>query len=206
MLEEFAHLVADVEARQPRIRLVSNVSGQLAGPGYGSAHYWVEHVRQPVRFFDGVHAAEALGAAVFVEVGPGGGLSAAVDQSLTTERPISVVTMPKDRPEIDSLLSAAGRLFTSGVSVDWPAAFAGVGGTSGGAADVRLCATAGFGWEPGRDALPAKVSQSPGLAEQLYGLSPEEQHRQLVELVCEHAAVVLGHPGSDAINRERAFQ
>ncbi len=204
MLEEFAHLVADVEARQPRIGLVSNVSGRLAGPGYGSAQYWVEHVRQPVRFCDGVYAAEALGVAVFLEVGPGGGLSAAVDQSLTTDQPVSVVTMPKDRPEIDSLLSAAGHLFTAGVTVDWPAVFTGLG-----ARRVEL-PTYGFVRQPfwigsWSDALPANVSQSPDLAEQLRGLSPEEQHRQLVELVCEHAAAVLGHPGGRAIHRERAF-
>ena len=204
MLDEFAHLVAEVEARQPRIRLVSNVSGQLVGPGYGSAQYWVEHVREPVRFFDGVHAAEVLGVAAFIEVGPGSGLSAAVDQSLTNEQPISVATMAKDRPEIDSLLSAAGQLFTSGVSVDWPAVFAGSGARRVGLPTYGFVRQR-FWLGAGADALAAKVSQSPDLAVQLHELPPEEQHRQLVELVCEHAAVVLGHPDSDAINRERSF-
>ena len=90
--------VADTE----EIRLVSNVTGQLAGPG-------------PVRFVDGVRLAESLGASVFVEVGPGGGLTT------------SVVTMAKDRPEIDSLLTAAGQLFTTGVGVDWRVVLGGLG-------------------------------------------------------------------------------
>ena len=84
------------------------MTGQLAGPGYGSADYWVEHVRRPVRFVDGVRLAESLGAGVFVEVGPGAALTAAVEQSLATEPAASVVTMAKDRPEVDSLLGAPG--------------------------------------------------------------------------------------------------
>ncbi|WP_156675650.1 MULTISPECIES: SDR family NAD(P)-dependent oxidoreductase, partial [unclassified Mycobacterium] len=36
------------------------------------------------------------------------------------------VSMAKDRPEVDSLLLAAGQLFVSGAGVDWAAAFAGL--------------------------------------------------------------------------------
>ncbi len=126
MIEDFSAVVAELSAGEPRMGLVSNLTGQLAGPGYGSAAYWVEHVRQPVRFVDGVQLAESLGAGVFLEVGPGAALTAAVEQSLTTEQAISVVTMAKDRPETDSLLIAAGQLFTAGVNVDWAAVFAGL--------------------------------------------------------------------------------
>ena len=122
MLDEFTRLLAGVAASAPRIALISNLTGQLAGSGYGSSQYWVDHVRQPVRFADGVQAAEALGAKVFVEVGPGRGLTAAVEQSLTTGQATSVATLAKDRPEAESALTALGQLFTIGVGVDWPAA------------------------------------------------------------------------------------
>ena len=125
MIAEFSAVLAEVVAGEPRMGLVSNVSGQLAGPGYGSAAYWVEHVRRPVRFVDGVVLAESLGAGLFVEVGPGAALTAAVHQCLTAEHPVSVVTMPKERPEIEALLSAAGQVFTCGVDLDWQAAFTG---------------------------------------------------------------------------------
>jgi acyl transferase domain-containing protein len=205
ILEEFGRVVARVSAGQARIRLVANVTGQLADAGYGSAPYWVEHVRQPVRFLDGVLLAESLGAGVFVEVGPGAALTAAVEQSLTSEQAISVVTMADDRPEIHSVLSAAGRLFAAGRGVDWPAVFAGLA-----ARRVEL-PTYGFVrhryWLGARgDAPPPTERRSAGLAEQLQALSPEEQHRQLVELVRSHAATVLGHSGSHDIDAERAFQ
>jgi len=89
MTEEFARLLVGVAAEEPQISLVSNVTGQLAGPGYGSAPYWVEHVRQPVRFADGVRLAESLGLGLS-RSRPRRGLNAAVQQSLATEQAGSV--------------------------------------------------------------------------------------------------------------------
>lgn len=40
MLEEFARVAARVQAREPQLGLVSNVTGELAGPDFGSAQYW----------------------------------------------------------------------------------------------------------------------------------------------------------------------
>ena len=124
MMDDFAVVAAEVAAGEPRVALVSNLTGQLAGPDYGTVGYWVDHVRKPVRFVDGVQLAESLGAGVFLEVGPGAALTSAVEQSLTTDRATSVVTMVKGRPEVDSLLRAAGQLFTAGTDVQWAAAFA----------------------------------------------------------------------------------
>jgi acyl transferase domain-containing protein len=203
MIDEFARLIAEINAGEPRIDLVSNVTGQLAGADYGSAQYWVEHVRKPVRFLDGVRLAESLGANVFVEVGPGAGLTAAVEQSLSTEHAVAVATLARDRPEIGALLTAAGQLFINGIAVDWPSVLSGPGGRH-----VEL-PTYGFArqrfWLGSGGSAPAPVSPAADLAEQLQALAPEEQHRTLVELVCSHAAAVLGHSSSRDIDVERAF-
>ncbi|MDP7726347.1 type I polyketide synthase [Mycobacterium sp. TY814] len=126
ILAEFAAALAGVSCSEPRISLVSNVTGQLAGPGYGTAEYWVEHVRRPVRFADSAQLAESLGAKVFLEVGPSGGLMALAEQSLAGE-PVSATLIAKDRPEVDTLLLGLGRLFTAGVGVQWREAFSGLG-------------------------------------------------------------------------------
>ncbi|HTX93749.1 MAG TPA: acyltransferase domain-containing protein [Mycobacterium sp.] len=205
MLDDFSAALGDVRAGPPRIDLVSNLTGQLAGPGYGSGRYWVEHARAPVRFVDGVRLAESLGGTVFVEVGPGGAMSAAVEQSLTAEQPMSVVTMGKDRREVDSVLTAAAQLFSCGVNLNWAATFAGLNPQR-----IEL-PTYAFARQPfwlkaGSAALPDKAGQSPDVIAQLHGLPPEQQQRRLIELVCEHAAVVLGHSSGHTINRERPFQ
>jgi acyl transferase domain-containing protein len=115
---------------------------------------------------------------------------------------VSVVTLADERPEIDSLLRAAGQLFTTGLDVNWPAALTGVP-----ARQVEL-PTYGFVrhryWLGGGAAAPI-TSRWAGRTEQLRALPPEEQHRRLVELVCLHAATVLGHSGGHDVDAERAF-
>jgi acyl transferase domain-containing protein len=208
MIDEFGRVVAKLSAAEPRIGLVSNVTGQLAGPGYGSPQYWVEHVRRPVRFAAGVRAAESLGAGVFLEVGPGAGLTGAVEQTLTAEHAVSAVTMAKGRPEIDSLLTALGQLFSIGVGVDCQAMLGelearAVGLPTYGFARQRFWL--GSAGSVGGEAF-STASPSADLAKRLTGLEPREQHRHLLELVCSHAAIVLAHSSGHDIDAERAFQ
>ena len=158
-----------------------------------------------MRFVDGVRAAEALGAEFFVEVGPGGGLSTAVEQSLTTQQPVSVVTMTKDQPEADALLVAAGRLFAAGVGVKWDAVLAGSRG--------RRVSLPTYGFVRRRFWLGAAADQQPLIASQpvdwadrVKQLAPDEQHRRLVELVSGHVAIVLGHKSGHDIDAGRAFE
>ena len=83
MLDEFASVLSRVAWSEPKFPVVSNVTGQLAGPGQLTGpRYWVDHVRRPVRFADGVVSAVAGGGdVVFVELGPGAALSSVVEES-----------------------------------------------------------------------------------------------------------------------------
>jgi 4-hydroxyphenylalkanoate synthase len=130
MLEEFARVAARVEVRKPQIGIVSNVTAMLAGSDsdFGSAQYWVNHIRRPVRFADSARHLQTYGATHFIEVGPGSGLMHAIEQSLSPTEAVVVSMLAKDRPEVASLMAAAGHLFAAGVRVDWPAVFAGSGG------------------------------------------------------------------------------
>ncbi|HEY0509533.1 MAG TPA: type I polyketide synthase, partial [Blastococcus sp.] len=128
MLAEFGDVVARLSFAAPEIPVVSNLTGGVASdellrdPGY-----WVRHVREPVRFADGIAALHAEGVTRFLEVGPGGALSALIPR--ITEEPVvvAVPTLRKDRPEEHSLVTALGGLFTAGVGVDWAVLFAGTG-------------------------------------------------------------------------------
>ena len=76
MLAGFAAVTASVAYAEPRVPLVSALTGALVGGEVTDPGYWVRHVREPVRFADAVAALRAAGVRTFVEVGPDPVLSA----------------------------------------------------------------------------------------------------------------------------------
>ena len=85
--------------------------------------YWVRHLRQTVRFGDGLDAVLKDPGAVLVEVGPGQALSALARMARGGHRPAAIVASCRKPDEADSdlafALGAAARLWTSGHDLDW---------------------------------------------------------------------------------------
>nr|WP_169515224.1 type I polyketide synthase [Amycolatopsis benzoatilytica] len=128
ILEEFRRVVGGLAFAAPAIPMVSNLAGEVASADLvRSPDYWVRHVREPVRFADGVEAARAAGVTAFLELGPGGVASAMV-QGVLGDRAESIVAVPvlrDNRSEQSSMLSALSRLHVAGVPVDWAGVYAG---------------------------------------------------------------------------------
>ncbi|MEV0103919.1 type I polyketide synthase, partial [Nocardia sp. NPDC050789] len=127
MLGDFAAVVRTLTFAQPTLRAVSSVTG---GPAqeWASADYWVEHIRQPVRFMDAVRALETYGVTQAFELGPDGVCSAMIaDAAVDAERITAVPALRPDRDEPATIVTAAGQLFTRGARIDWPALFSGSG-------------------------------------------------------------------------------
>ncbi|MFE6880472.1 type I polyketide synthase, partial [Streptomyces sp. NPDC057677] len=116
MLEEFAAAIAEMEFAEPRIPIVSTVNGEPADAGFGSAAYWVEHARQPVRFADAVARAREWGVRVWAEVGPQPALSAAMGDR---EGEVVASFLRRDRDQVTGVLNGLARLHVHGVEVDW---------------------------------------------------------------------------------------
>ncbi|MEU5053203.1 SDR family NAD(P)-dependent oxidoreductase [Streptomyces sp. NPDC021096] len=127
MLEEFRQVASTLSYSAPKIPLVSNVTGEVATDLICSPDYWVRHVREAVRFADGVTALAEAGATAFLEVGPDGVLAAMAQQSLDDHEAVVVPALRKDRSEETALLTALARLHVAGIDLDWAALFAGTG-------------------------------------------------------------------------------
>ncbi|MGK5549142.1 type I polyketide synthase, partial [Streptomyces sp. URMC 127] len=122
MLEEFAQTVRGLTFNEPQIPVVSNLTGELAEPY--TPEYWVRHVREAVRFADGVRTLHELGVTTFVEIGPGGVLSA-LTQGCLDDGAVTIPVVRADRPEPQAVVTALAELHTHGVSPDWQALFPG---------------------------------------------------------------------------------
>ncbi|HVR98125.1 MAG TPA: amino acid adenylation domain-containing protein [Thermoanaerobaculia bacterium] len=122
VLARFADEVAGVVLGAPQIPFVSNVTGTwIRAEEAADPDYWVRHLRQTVRFADGLGEILREPGAVLLEVGPGRALSSLA--GARPDRPAAVVaSLPgAGDPEQDlpALLGALGRLWLAGVSPDW---------------------------------------------------------------------------------------
>ncbi|MET9701357.1 polyketide synthase dehydratase domain-containing protein, partial [Streptomyces sp. NPDC006529] len=95
----------------------------------GSAEFWVRHVREGVRFLDGVRTLEAAGVTTYVELGPDGVLSALAQDCVSGEGAAFASALRKDRAEAETLLTALATAYVRGASVDWQAYYAPLGAT-----------------------------------------------------------------------------
>jgi acyl transferase domain-containing protein/acyl carrier protein len=128
MLDAFRQVAEELSYEAPRIPIVSNLTGNVvSAEEITSPDFWVRHVREAVRFLDGVRTLEAQGVSTFVELGPDGVLTGMAQECVTGDDAAFVSTLRKDRPEAESLTTALSRAHVRGVTVDWDALFAGTG-------------------------------------------------------------------------------
>ncbi|GAA4526046.1 type I polyketide synthase [Amycolatopsis samaneae] len=124
MLEDFRAVVAELSFAEPRIPVVSTVSGVVA-EDFASPEYWVGQARATVRFADALGYLEAKGVRSFVELGPDAALSAMGTAHADTAA--FVPLLRRDRGERDQILAALAACHVRGTAVDWAAYFAGSG-------------------------------------------------------------------------------
>lgn len=217
MIAEFTAVAAELSVGLPTIPVISNVTGQLVADDFASADYWARHIRAVVRFGDSVRSAYCAGASRFIEVGPGGGLTSLIEASLADAQIVSVPTLRKDRPEPVSVMTAAAQGFVSGMGLDWASVFSGYRPKRvelptyafqhqkfwlAPAPSVSDPTAAG---QIGASDGGAELLASSGFAARLAGRSADEQLAAAIEVVCEHAAAVLGRDGAAGLDAGQAF-
>ncbi|MFD7121841.1 type I polyketide synthase [Streptomyces sp. NPDC059922] len=128
MLDAFATVAAQASYSAPQLGLIGNVTGAAVTDEVREPGYWVRHVREPVRFADGVRALREAGVSRFLDLGPDGVAAAMVEDCLEEPGEAGatgvVAALRKGGPEPLSLADALGRAHCLGVAVDWAAYFA----------------------------------------------------------------------------------
>ena len=126
ILEEFGAFLERTRLSSPVTPFLSNVSGTWITTAEATdPKYWVRHLRQTVRFAEGVGALLANPSQVCLEVGPGRTLTSLARLHPHAQSGHVFVPSLRRADESDAdhatMLTALGRLWQSGVDVDWRA-------------------------------------------------------------------------------------
>ncbi|MFH8485217.1 type I polyketide synthase [Streptomyces longisporoflavus] len=122
VLENFRKVAQGIAYETPTLPVVSNLTGLLAEPAeLQDPEYWVRHVREAVRFHDGLNSLTEYGVSTLIELGPDSVLTAMAHDTLTEPEAQAglIAALRKDRPETDTFLTALARAHVRGAAVDW---------------------------------------------------------------------------------------
>lgn len=135
ILPEFGDEAKRVAFHAPRTKIVSNLTGSFITPfsgniqqtGMSTPDYWVDHIRQPVRFNDGMTALLREGYQTFIEIGPkpvlcGMGRQIAENLDTAGKGAAAIRWLPSLRSagtDWQQMLESLGHLYVSGAKVEW---------------------------------------------------------------------------------------
>ena len=122
MLADFRQVAASITYHKPKLRLISNVTGNLAGEEITTPDYWVRQVREPVRFAAGVQTLHEQGIGIFLEIGPKPVLLGMADQVARDKPTAAACFLPSLREgqsDWQPMLTSLGELYVRGVKIDW---------------------------------------------------------------------------------------
>ncbi|WP_163853077.1 type I polyketide synthase [Paenibacillus elgii] len=125
MLERFAGVMRGIALHAPQLPYVSNVTGTwITAEQATDPMYWVRHLRDTVRFADGIRLLSETGRTAFLEIGPGHSLTSLVRQQTARNATIGVPAVNALPPATAgksayaSVLQALGELWSAGADIE----------------------------------------------------------------------------------------
>ncbi|MEL7407656.1 MAG: acyltransferase domain-containing protein, partial [Cyanobacteria bacterium J06558_2] len=113
--------IREVNLNPPQIPFISNVTGTwITNEQATNPEYWGQHLRQTVRFAEGIAEIVQEPKRILLEVGAGKTLSTLAQQTSKQQVVISSLRHPKDTQEdLSLILRTCGQLWLAGVKIDW---------------------------------------------------------------------------------------
>jgi acyl transferase domain-containing protein len=120
VLASFEKALRSITLQPPKLRLVSNLTGAVVkAEEITQPQYWLNHVREPVRFAGGIQTLIAAGCDVFLELGPSPVLLGMGRQCVTQSDALWLPTLCPGRDDWSESLAALRALYHAGFPVNW---------------------------------------------------------------------------------------
>jgi acyl transferase domain-containing protein/acyl carrier protein len=126
ILKDFETHLKEISLNNPQIPYISNITGEwitvrdATNPGY-----WTTHLKETVRFADGIKRLMKESNPIFIEIGPGRDLSTLLvrhkeEDDNSGYRAVSLIKPAQDNtPDVYYFFNKLGQLWIYGVNIDW---------------------------------------------------------------------------------------
>ncbi|MET0405605.1 MAG: beta-ketoacyl synthase N-terminal-like domain-containing protein [Cystobacter sp.] len=124
--EELRAAFEGITLNLPRTKLISNEDGRWDRPErFTSPDYWARHLREPVRFFEGLQTLMASAdSTIIIETGPGQSIKGNLASSFS-QKPAGLFDTLLQGKEMERLGLLLGQCWANGRPVDWRALYKG---------------------------------------------------------------------------------
>ncbi|MCB0165298.1 MAG: amino acid adenylation domain-containing protein [Anaerolineae bacterium] len=129
VLTEFEQIAAEISYSPPHIGLISNVTGRRVSSEVYDSTYWVNHIRQTVRFAQGMETLAQAGVDTFIEVGAKPTLLALGQQSLAntsaldtqplTRKKLWLPSLRQGKDDWQQILTSLSQIYVQGLDIEW---------------------------------------------------------------------------------------
>lgn len=124
ILDEFEQVIDGIQLRPPQISYLSNLTGKyVSKEEVTSKEYWVRHLRETVRFNDGIEELLLMKHAMLIEVGAGNTLATLIKRHPAKKDGHTIVNTLRQVQEIENdihyLFHKLGIIWGSGIQLDW---------------------------------------------------------------------------------------
>ncbi|MEL7328226.1 MAG: SDR family NAD(P)-dependent oxidoreductase [Cyanobacteria bacterium J06559_1] len=127
MMEDFQRLAQSIEYALPDIDIVSSMTGKVANVEMAQPQYWVEQIRQPVKFSAAMETLQSEGCNLFIEMGSKPTLLAMGQACLPSLQATwlpslsspNTSTAIAPRSDWETILSSLSKLYEAGGTIDW---------------------------------------------------------------------------------------
>jgi acyl transferase domain-containing protein/NADPH:quinone reductase-like Zn-dependent oxidoreductase/acyl carrier protein len=120
VLEPFEESAAKVSFNAPRLRLVSNLTGQVTSAAQiAQPAYWRRHIRETVQYATSMQTLAEAGCTVFLEIGPNPVLLGLGRSCIAQTGALWLPSLRSERDDWAQLLSSLSQLYVKGADIDW---------------------------------------------------------------------------------------
>ncbi|PSF37367.1 beta-ketoacyl synthase [Aphanothece hegewaldii CCALA 016] len=120
ILNDFEKVAQQINYSLPRLKMISNLTGTVVTDEIANSSYWCRHIRQSVRFADGINYLKDCD--IFLEIGAKSTLLGMARPILETDNHQSYLWLPSLRQgqkDWQTLLLSLANLSVHGVKINW---------------------------------------------------------------------------------------